>query len=216
MLVQKLVRRFRSNFLTGIGLGLFVATGLTAWITLLRLRVGTGPFERLDTTYSATVALYYGGGLVGGAIIGVLLPLNRSPWGAALLGMLGVFPLYFGVALTNSSVASAFTLHNVADSAFLAFLVGGTVGIWAWLDDNPQGAGVIEVLRHPTSSVVAKVWAFALAIAGVSYVVLPRWTGKWNPTLMLFTAFVLFVIPLVIAVLVTFAWKRNSGSRPGS
>jgi hypothetical protein len=208
MPMRTLLRRIRSNLLTGIGLGLFVATGFTAWITFLRLSVGTGPFDRLDTTYSATVALYYAGGLVGGFLVGLLLPLKRTPWGAALLGMIGVFPLYFGVELTQTNVRAAFTLDNVATSAFLSFLVGGAVGMWVWLDDNPDSTGVIEALRHPTGTVVAKLWAFAVVIAGVSYLVLPRWTGSWHLTLVLFVAFVSFVIPLGLATIVTFAWIR--------
>jgi hypothetical protein len=79
-----------------------MATAFTVWISLLRWTAGTAPFDRIDTTYSATVALYYAGGAVGGLVIGLLLPLRRWPWGAALLGMLGVLPLYFGVALTTS------------------------------------------------------------------------------------------------------------------
>jgi len=199
-----------------MGLGFVVAAGFTIWVTFLRLTVGTRPFEHLDTTYSATVALYWAGGLVGGLLVGMLLPLRRWPWGAALLGMVGVFPLYFGVELTNSTVASAFTLDNLATSAFLAFLVGGSAGMWVWLDENPHSGGVLETLRHPTRSTLAKMWAFALVVAGVSYLVLPRWTGSWPPVLVLFTAFVLFIIPLGVAVLVTLAWVRQSGTRLGS
>ena len=217
MIVEKVLRRFRTNFLAGIALGLFVATGLSAWVTFLRLTVGTAPFQRLETTYTATVALYYAGGLVGGALVGLLLPLRRSLWGAALLGMVGVFPLYFGVAWTRATAANAaFTLDNVAESALLAFLVGGAVGIWIWLDDNPQSSGVVEKLRHPTVSVVATVWACAVAVASLSYFVLPRWTGNWNFTLVVLTAFVLFIIPLALAVLVTMAWTRESDRRHGS
>src|SRR5207249_4460859 len=84
--------------------------------------------------------------------------------------------------------------------ALLAFLVGGAVGLWSWLDDNPQSTGLMEALRRPTRSVLTKVWSFAIFVAGVSYLLLPRWTGRWNPTLVIFTAFLLFVIPLAVAV----------------
>ena len=211
MTITVFMRRIRSNLLMGMGLGFFVATGFTVWITFIRLSAGPGPFESLDTTYGTTVALYYGGGFVGGILIGLLWPLRRWPWGAALLGMVGVFPLYFGVELAQSGVTGAFTRYNVASSALLAFLVGGAVGLWSWLDDNPESTGVIEALRHPTRSVLVKVWVSAVVVAGVSYLLLPRWTGSWDPTLTLFAAFVLFVIPLAVAVLVTLAWiKRNS------
>ena len=210
------MREFPSNLLRGVGLGIGVATGFTVWITFLRLKVGTKPFDGLDTTYSATVALYYGGGAVGGLLIGALLPLRRWPWGSALLGMLGVFPLYFGVQLTKSHAVDAFTLDNVLTSAFLAFLVGGAVGIWIWMEENPASSGLIGALRRPTTALLGKIWGSALVIALASYIVLPRWSGSWNPTLTLFTAFVLFVIPLTSAVLVTLAWVRGERTRTGT
>ncbi len=209
MTLTTFMRRVRSNLLMGMGLGFFVATGFTVWITFIRLSAGPGPFESLDTTYGATVALYYGGGFVGGVLIGLLLPLRRWPWGAALLGIVGVFPLYFGVELAKSGVTDAFTRDNVATSTFLAFVVGGAAGLWFWFDDNPQSTGLIEALRHPTLAVLVKVWALAVVVAGASYMLLPRWTGGWDPTVTLFSAFVLFVIPLAVAVLVTLAWIRN-------
>jgi len=203
------VRDLRNSVLKGIGLGLVVATGFTAWITFLRLTAGTAPFERLDTTYAATAALYYAGGLVGGTIVGLLLPLRRSPWGSALLGMLGVFPLYFGVALTNSQRSQVFTLENVGRSAVLAFLVGGAVGVWSWLDDNPHTTGWIDALRHPNTRTIGTVWGAASVVAAASYFGLSHWTANWPPTLVIWLAFVLFVIPLGLAALVTLVWTRE-------
>ena len=199
-----------------MALGFFVATGFSAWVTFLRLTVGTAPFERLDTTYSATIALYYGGGFVGGALVGLFLPFRRALWGSALLGMLGVFPLYFGVAWTTSTGTGRFTLDNLAESAVLAFLVGGAVGIWIWLDANPESPGLIGKLRKPTTRVVGWVWACALSVATVSYFELPRWSGTWNFTLVVLAAFVLFVIPLGLAALVSLAWTRQHGRRQDS
>jgi hypothetical protein len=215
-LAQRYSRELPSNLLKGLGLGIGIAVGFTVWITFLRLNVGTKPFDDLDTTYSATVALYFGGGAIGGLLIGPLLPLHRWPWGSALLGMLGVFPLYFGVELTKSPPSDAWTFDNVLSSAFAAFLVGGAVGIWSWLDDNPHAEGLMGALRHPTKSVVTRAWVISLLVATGSYILLPRWTGAWNPRLMLFTAFVMFVIPLGVAVLVTLAWIRTQKSRTGS
>jgi len=203
-----LLRDLRNHVLKGIALGLFIATGFSAWVTFLRLTVGTAPFDRLNTTYHATVELYYGGGLVGGTLVGLFLPLRRWPLGAALLGMLGVFPLYFGVALTTSGAASTFTIHNLASSAVLAFLVGGAVGIWSWLHDHPHSHGVIEALRRPTIRTVTILWLAAGALAAGSYFGLSRWTGSWPPDLVIFLAFVLFVIPILVAILVTWVWAK--------
>jgi hypothetical protein len=200
----------RKNLLNGVGLGLFVATGFSAWVTFLRLRAGTSPFDRLHTTYLATVELYYAGGLVGGTLVGLFLPLRRWPLGAALLGMLGVFPLYFGAALATSGAMKAFTRQNLASSGVLAFLVGGAVGIWSWLDDNPESQGVMHALRHPSSRTVMIVWIIAVALAAGSYFGLSRWTGSWAPDLVILLAFVLFVIPVFLAALVTWVWVKGA------
>jgi len=205
---RNLLRDLRNNLLKGIALGLFVATAFSAWVTFLRLTAGTSPFDRLSTSYVATVELYYGGALVGGTLIGLFLPLRRWPLGAVLLGMLGVFPLYFGVALTTSGPVSAFTVHNLASSSVVAFFVGGAVGIWSWLHDNPESHGLIQALRRPTRRRVAVLWLAAGGLAASSYFGLSRWTGSWPPDLVIFLAVTQFVIPILIAVLVTWVWAR--------
>ena len=176
---------------------------------MLRITAGTAPFDDLDTTYGATAALYYAGGLVGGTLVGLFLPIGRSLWGAALLGILGVFPFYLGVALTKSRRANPLTPENIGGSALLAFLTGGAVGVWIWLDEHPMAAGWIEALRHPTSRTLSIVWAVALAVGGASYFGLSRWTPTWPPTLVIFLAFVLFVMPLALAAFLTLIWART-------
>jgi len=203
-----LLRELRNNLLKGIALGLFVATGFSLRVSFLRLTVGTSPFDRLNTTYLATVELYYCGGLIGGTLIGLFLPVRRWLLGAAFLGMLGVFPLYFGVAVTTSGAASAFTIDNLAMSSVLAFFVGGAVGIWSWLRENPESHGPIQMLRHPTIRTVVILWLAAGALAAISYFGLSRWTGSWPADLVIFLAVVLFVIPILIAVLVTWGWAK--------
>jgi hypothetical protein len=200
---------FVRNIAKGVGIGLFIATGFTAWITFLRLTSGTQPFDRLQTTYSATVALYYGGGLIGGLLVGLLWPLHRWPLGSALLGILGVFPTYFGVEVTRTTHTSPFTLDNVAKSAVIAFLVGGALGISIWLDDNPTSSNWIERLRHPTSGTISKLWSVVLSVAAASYFGLSHWTGAWPPALVIFIAFATFIIPLAVAGIVTATWLRQ-------
>jgi hypothetical protein len=51
------VKRVLGNLLKGLSLGLFLATGLSAWVLLLRIRGGTVPFDRLDTTFTDVVVV---------------------------------------------------------------------------------------------------------------------------------------------------------------
>ncbi len=80
------MRPLLGNLLKGLSLGLFVATGLSAWALLLRTQAGTAPFDRLHTTFTATVVGYYHGGTTGGLLIGLAWPLRRWLIGYALLG----------------------------------------------------------------------------------------------------------------------------------
>lgn len=83
----------------GITWGLcFVATYIVFVIGLFLLR-GPGPFERSGTTLPKVVAAYAIGGLVGGAVFGILLPLGRTRVGAALLGLVVALPVMHVISL---------------------------------------------------------------------------------------------------------------------
>ena len=131
---------------------------------------------------------------------------------AALLGMLAVLPLYFGVAFTDSPRSEVFTSHNLGRSLLLAFLVGVPLGVWAWHDDHAHGPTWFDALRYPSSRTAVKLWVAVVPLAAVSYILLPKWTGNWPPDLVIFLAFVLFVIPIVVALLVTLAAARRRGA----
>jgi len=207
-----MLRDLRFNLLKGVGLALFVATGFTAWITVLRISAGTAPFDRLDTTYGATVALYYGGGLVAGILLGLFWPLRRWALGSVFLAVLGMFPLYVGVALTRTSHSDWLTVDNITTGLLLAFLAGVPLGLWIWMDDHPQGPPWLDALRYPTTSILSKIWIAALLIAGLSYFGVSRFSGSWPPFLVILTAFVLFIGPLAVAILVTLRTRPRSGS----
>ncbi len=97
-----MVRIPRSGVLKGLILGLSLASVLSAWVTLVRLVAGTAPFTRAETTYPALLGLYYGGGLLGGLLIGLAWPLRKWLLGSAVLGVFGIFPLYFAALLMDS------------------------------------------------------------------------------------------------------------------
>ena len=196
------------NLGKGIGLGLFVATGFTAWVTFLRLAVGTAPFDRLETTYAQVVQVYYAGGLAGGFLRGLLWPLRRSVVGSALLGVVGVFPMYYGFAIQQSPRSEWFSGNTLATALVLSAIVGSCVGTGAWLSDHPQGPAWVDALRYPTPATVTKLWVFAVAAASVAWFLGLRWAGEWPAVL----ALVLFMVPLGFAVGVSVVASRR-GSR---
>jgi hypothetical protein len=208
------LRVLGTNLAKGVALGLFVATGLSLFVTVLRVGSGPGPFQRLDTTYPLTVALYYGAGFVGGILIGLAWPLKRWLLGSALLGMLGVFPAYLGAAFLMSPPSQWLTGDNFAEAALLALMVGVPVGAWSWLDDN-EPPPWIQALLNPTALTIAVAWVLCLALSGGSYFFLSRWTGNWPFVLTILTVIGLFVVPIGVALFTTLQFVRQHASGRG-
>lgn len=76
------MREFSHNVRRGLALGLMIATGLSLWITLLRLAFGNGVFEARGLDCWRTVLRYFLGFSVGGVMLGALMPLRRWALGS--------------------------------------------------------------------------------------------------------------------------------------
>ena len=85
------------NVAWGARRGLFYATVLSAWVVVVYFASGPGPFTKLNTTLAGTVALYFGGGLAGGLIVGILRPFIRNEIAAAVVGVVAAFPVCVGI-----------------------------------------------------------------------------------------------------------------------
>ncbi len=201
------MKRFLGNLLKGLSLGLFLATALSGWVLLLRIRAGTAPFDRLDTTFTDVVVGYYEGGAAGGVLVGLAWPLGRWLVGYAVLGVLGVFPFYL-FAPGGRAGSALLSSERIASALLGAFFVGTAVGAWIWTDDHPHGPKWFDVLRFPTLRDTIAVWGGALFIAILSIVLVPRWSFYWPFELVIFAACILFIVPLTTAMLVTLRFYR--------
>ncbi|MGH7654560.1 MAG: hypothetical protein ACREN6_07855 [Gemmatimonadaceae bacterium] len=123
------------NIVRGMGLGVFIASGLSAWATFLRLVQGTAPFERAGTPYAQTVLIYYLAFTFGGAIIGALQPLRRWALGSMLLGVLFVAPVYASFVFLDTSPHGRFSTWNVLGTLAASIIVGGGAGLWVWSNE---------------------------------------------------------------------------------
>jgi hypothetical protein len=126
----------------------------------------------------------------------------------AFLGVLGTFPLYLGVGWAQSG-AQFPTPDNIAEGGVSALLVGVPVGLWFWCDAHPRGPPWLDALRYPSPAILPKVWIAAVLIAGVSYFGVTRWSASWPAPLVVLSAFVLFVGPLALALVVTLRAGRR-------
>lgn len=209
LIVKPLLKTPRSGVLNGLALGFVVATGLSLWVTFLRITAGTVPFTRLETTYPVVIALYYTGGLVGGLLIGLAWPLRKWLLGSAFLGVLGMFPAYFGVMLMNSPQSQLHTAENIGSALFLSCVVGGSVGAWAWFQNNATYPAWISALEFPNPRMLTIAWSIALVSAGGSYFFLAKVMRDWPAGVMLAVFLLLFVCPLAIALLLTLRFSRG-------
>lgn len=77
---------FVGNIAWGIRWGVLFSLGFIAYIALLFLARGQAPFAEYGMTFGRLVTLYLGAGMASGAVVGVLRPLGRWFWGAAVIG----------------------------------------------------------------------------------------------------------------------------------
>lgn len=131
-----MMRHLSHNVLRGLSVGLFVATGLSAWVTFLRLWQGTAPFDRAGTPYGVTVLVYYFAFSLGGVVVGALLPLRRWALGSMLLGMLFVGPVYASFMLIDPLPQDRFVNWNLFATLTATVVGGGLLGLWVWWDEQ--------------------------------------------------------------------------------
>lgn len=114
----------------GILGGLVLATGLSLWVTAVRIIAGPSAFEEMNTTYLAVVLTYYAGGIGGGGVFGLLLPLARTLWGTVLLGYLAALPTVVGIRIATDG----FSPWTMPDTVALVFtpLIGALVAYNLW------------------------------------------------------------------------------------
>ena len=101
---------------------------LGAWITVLRIFGGKSPFEELGTTYPAAAATYLACGIVGGALVGLMLPWVRGKWTAALMGWIAAVPCAILMGFAMEGVATV----DWGAVAFMSVAFGPILGYRAW------------------------------------------------------------------------------------
>ncbi len=200
--------RVRSFPIFGLGIGVV----LSAWVTLVYVIAGSAPFQRNGVTFVQTVAVYLTAGPLGGLLVALAHPLYRSIVGAFALGTLALFPAYLGFGILeigNEHVSSVFLVALLA-----ALLVGGSVGVGSWLDDNPRdwAPAWVNSLRYPTGHTLLYLWAAACLLAATAWLIGGRWAGHWPAVI----AIPLFLIPLGFATGITVVAIRRRTRRDAS
>jgi hypothetical protein len=144
----------RANVRAGLRTGLFIATGFSAWATVLRLVVGPGAFERFGVTWGEVVAVYYLAFLAGGSVYGALLPLRRHPAGAVVLGFSLMCPMYLGAAVLFhvTQNESGSWREDLGLAVLLGIIAGIILGIWLSISEGSDGGPAADRGVPPASA----------------------------------------------------------------
>jgi hypothetical protein len=119
--------RIRSGLVWGAGF----AAVYSAYVILVGILNGGEPFEAAGTSLARVVGVYWLGGLLGGTVFGLALPLTRTRGGAAVVGVLAAFPVWCAIGLAVEPVSGWFTTVP-ANAALLALVAGPTCGLALW------------------------------------------------------------------------------------
>jgi len=122
------------NLLRGLILGVFVARGLSLWATVIRFTSGTDHSNASGATYGKTLINYYAGFVIGGLLIGLLLPIRRHAWGSMLLGFLFVLPVYSAFIVFGSS-SNRLDRVDTLGALIISAVAGGGLGLWVWFNE---------------------------------------------------------------------------------
>jgi hypothetical protein len=119
------------NLKSGTRWGLAFAAFYSAAAVLIWLVRGDVAFEAQGTSLWQVLLAYVAGGMAAGVVVGLLMPLGRTRFGAGVIGFVAAVPVMFVVGMAVSPPPTWFT--RVPIVAFgCAAILGPIVGIQFW------------------------------------------------------------------------------------
>jgi hypothetical protein len=94
---RRLLGDLRWGLAWGIGLAVFFS--IYVGVLFILDRIGTNDPSMETRGFQFVITAYFGGGIAGGLIAGLLRPASRWPLGAMAMGILVAFPVYWAVGL---------------------------------------------------------------------------------------------------------------------
>lgn len=119
-----------SDLRLGVVAGLLGGVLFCVWALSAFLVSGRQIFDKNQTSLTTVLCTYLSAGGLGGLLVGAALPLARRMLGAALVGFLGAFVMWF---LLGFSLSPNEPLLEIAkSSALLAAVFGLPLGVGLW------------------------------------------------------------------------------------
>lgn len=108
-----------------------VAAAFFSVVAMVIFVIEGPPPENLEITIQSLVILYVSGGLITGAIAGLLAPVARHWAGAMLVGVIGAIPLS-ALALITLDGTAQWTRTSTEVIVVWSLVVGSLVGLGLW------------------------------------------------------------------------------------
>lgn len=128
----------RRNLRIGLLFGVVFGGGYSLWICFLWVVGGEQALSQHGFGLMEGIAAYFGGGLVGGTIVGLLLPLRKWAWGAVLLGIALCVPMSIGIVAVSVSPDRLWSWSGIPLATGIGALIGGVTGWQAWSEDHEE------------------------------------------------------------------------------
>jgi hypothetical protein len=133
------------NIRWGLWYGIFMAVLLSALAALILLTRGTGPFSKNVVSLGTAIAIYAIGGVLGGAILGLLRPLTRYFIGVLLISIPVSLPIFAGSLLAFKGSPWSWDRITWITIAMLTFVIAPFFGIVIWFQNRRHNVSNNEV-----------------------------------------------------------------------
>jgi hypothetical protein len=124
--------RRQTNVPIGVIIGIITAVVYSIVAVLIYLFTGGRAFVEIGASLPMTVLVYFGGGILGGAIVGSLLPFTERRIGSVFVGVVGGIPVAAGVVWLLEGPIIGWGQIEWETVFFLAAFLGGGGGFFLW------------------------------------------------------------------------------------
>jgi hypothetical protein len=118
----------RVNLRTSVLVGFIMATCYAIYAVVVYAVRGPAPFAAHGVSLQIVLLTYYAAGILGGLVVGVMLPVARNSVGALLVGVVIGLIVFFCIEVASSGPVWKWTSDAWEDVLVLGALLGAPGG----------------------------------------------------------------------------------------
>jgi hypothetical protein len=113
-----------------------MATLYSLYVLVVYAFHGNEPLASNGVSLLGIIGAYYAGGITGGIVVGLLLPLAQWRAGATVIGIAAAFFVFLGIGVAVDGVHNLAKPSSYLDALVIATLVGGVAANMVWKQFN--------------------------------------------------------------------------------